>query len=907
MICVNVCRLLTQVFPPSCRPFVPLTRRPFIPLVLLSRPFIRSSFLSVIPPTHISQSDSLWCAVPERCLISQWENFGPRGVRPGMPVNEHVFTSGGRGGRGCRGGRVEVDGTEGTEGKEGAGGKERGGQKEEETGKEGASPMDVVASIMRHVSRVGRRLLVRHRSSSAWSSTDTFPQLLLHEGGDGGGGGIGGAAGAAAYDAAGVRGAGGGNVGASASGAALSQMTFSQMPLPVTYKPGSRPWDGEPGCLVGASIMLKEEGRGGKWIGCSVAEYVPSDGRYIIQHESGVLAGTIKAMDLTNCTFRLRFEWEKWEEERLPAHVFFGAGVVTKMIRKAWGGDPQMLIDHKCAVLWQDGWYAGTITRFDASKGRKGQHLILYADGDERWYAMDQKDFQILDAVDQSGRPVFASPLAELSQAAVGAAGGEGGGGGTSSASPHGDVGGAGGRAEYGGEMSDGEGGASFGDDSMTEMTHVHMGERPRMLPVQSPLAIDVSEEIYTEGAADQEVEQEEEEEEEEEEGVFEALQTTIAALASPILVDGTNKKGGKGSRGGGGGGRSRGVGRHRALAAFGGRRLAARLDALTSTVHVAGLNVASWWSHHPSATGDGEGTSTKAAKAASNEVESLLIRWALPLSLVDPSWFAAADVDDLARETNSIHELLYDLRSAAVALVEAALPSLAVHGAPGALVRLLLDVVGEMPVPMSSSLLTQSPPSPSSVPFVQVPSSSSSASAALAASPSLPTPSSILFEALTGALLSETIRAKAHVRSSNLNGAHDDGGGGGGGGGDQISVPSLGLAYADHQHQYQDQREEEALMYDDAYGDEGGGGGFGEEDEGTRPLLRTNLLPYLHRDLISAEGVETGGATAQLAAQLCSSLVAHASSGHPGWRRSSVRPQVYGARRVTSCGVTGL
>ena len=95
--------------------------------------------------------------------------------------------------------------------------------------------------------------------------------------------------------------------------------------------------------------------------------------------------------------------------------------------------------------------------------------------------------------------------------------------------------------------------------------------------------------------------------------------------------------------------------------------------------------------------------------------------------------------------------------------------------------------------------------------------------------------------------------------------------------------------------------------MYDDAYGDEGGGGGFGEEDEGTRPLLRTNLLPYLHRDLISAGGVETGGATAQLAAQLCSSLVAHASSGHSGWRRSSVRPQVYGARQVTSCCVTGL
>ena len=59
-----------------------------------------------------------------------------------------------------------------------------------------------------------------------------------------------------------MRGAGGENVGASASGAALSQMTFSQMPLPVTYKPGSRPWDGEPGCLVCASIMLKEEGRG---------------------------------------------------------------------------------------------------------------------------------------------------------------------------------------------------------------------------------------------------------------------------------------------------------------------------------------------------------------------------------------------------------------------------------------------------------------------------------------------------------------------------------------------------------------------------------------------------------------------------------------------------------------------
>ena len=63
-----------------------------------------------------------------------------------------------------------------------------------------------------------------------------------------------------------------------------------------------------------------------------------------------------------------------------------------------WNGSNALLVGMRIEVLWARGkWYAGTVKSFDGAK-----HRVLYDDGDERKYRMQEKTFRILGPPDAS-------------------------------------------------------------------------------------------------------------------------------------------------------------------------------------------------------------------------------------------------------------------------------------------------------------------------------------------------------------------------------------------------------------------------------------------------------------------------------------------------------------------------
>ena len=66
----------------------------------------------------------------------------------------------------------------------------------------------------------------------------------------------------------------------------------------------------------------------------------------------------------------------------------------------AWCGDPYSLVGAVVSVLWaRNNWFEGVVQEYKAPK-----HLVLYNDGDVRWYVMSTKNFKILSLPERPGQ-----------------------------------------------------------------------------------------------------------------------------------------------------------------------------------------------------------------------------------------------------------------------------------------------------------------------------------------------------------------------------------------------------------------------------------------------------------------------------------------------------------------------